>query len=550
MLTHLHVTNFTIIDEIAIELDAGMSVLTGETGAGKSILLDALVLALGYRANAKVIRQGAAQCQVTASFSVQDDPAVCAWLDEQALASEGECVLRRVINQDGRSRAYVNGTPVSVQQLRDCGSKLLAIHGQHENQTLMQGPQQRKLFDSIAGHPQLVAAVAASAQQIQSLQTQIDDLQKAESDRETQLAFLQFQVQELDKLQPQPEEYAALDQAHKTLANASELITSSQSALDAVDALSIGHIIKILRDIKQPDTQLQSLIAAFDNADIQLQEARHDLQGYFQQLNLDPEKLHEVEQRLSALHDCARKHRIQPKQLYEHHQQLQQKLKNLTHHDEQLAKLQQDLLDEKTRYATHAKKLRQSREKAAKPFSKQITASLQALNMTGGEFHVAFTDLPADQFSPHGQETVAFCVRTNPGQPLQPLSKVVSGGELARISLAICVHSTKQQAIPSLIFDEVDTGIGGKTAAIVGQLLQTLSLHVQVLCVTHLPQVAAYAANHFTVSKQQSKDSTHTTLTQLTHATRVEEIGRMLGGVNITEETLAHAKTMLSEAAA
>lgn len=545
MLTHLHIQHFAIIDNIEIDFSNGMSVLTGETGAGKSILLDALMLALGYRANTAL--QNTKKCEISAAFDIAQLPTVQAWLAEQDLTTDDTCVLRRVITPEGRSRPYINGSLVPLQQLKALGTQLLTIHGQHDNQGLLKRDQQRHMLDAFADNAPALKKVTIAYQAVSSLQKQYADLNTANTERESQLALLSFQVQDLEKLTLIENEYEALDQEHKRLANASTLITQCQQALTLAEDNTLSGAQQALMDIDIVDNQLKNIIDTFQAAEVQAQEATHDLRHYLDTLNIDDARLAEIDQRIGALYTAARKYRIQPKQLYEHYQTLHQRLQDLTHHDERLAEIEAELTQAKTVYLKQAVALRKTRQKAAKKLSQAVTQRLQTLNMAGGELNIQCSPLDDDTLTIHGIDHIEFLVKTNPGQALQPLNKIASGGELSRISLAICVLTAEQQSTPTLIFDEVDTGIGGQTAGIVGQLLQALGQHVQVLCVTHLPQVAAYATQHFKLSKQQSAKDTQTRLTLLDENMRVEEIGRMLGGLNVTDQTLAHAAEMLAE---
>jgi DNA repair protein RecN (Recombination protein N) len=555
MLRHLSIRDFVIVAALDLEFDRGFTVFSGETGAGKSILIDALALTLGARADADVVRTGASRADITAEFSVSAE--LARWLDEQALTTGepdgGEAstvLLRRVVDAGGRSRAFINGTAATLAQLREVGEMLVDIHGQHAHQLLMRPDAQRALFDAHAG---LVAAAAnvARAHRAWRDATQALELAKAR-DREIQLERerLVWQLTELDKLAPQPGEWEEVSTEHRRLAHSANLIEGVRGALDALaeadDAIlgQLGAIASKVRDLAEIDPALGDALASIEPAEIQLREAAYSLTHYAQRLELDPDRLSEVETRLDALHSLARKFRLQPETLPAEHEARRTQLAALDAAAD-LDKLAATVSAAHEAYLLEAKQLSKGRAKAAKALGTAVTAGMQELSMAGGSFEVAL--VPLAEGGAHGLEQVEFRVAGHAGVPTKPLAKVASGGELARISLALAVIASTASLTPTLIFDEVDTGIGGGVAEVVGRLLHQLGRDRQVLCVTHLPQVAARGDHHFQVAKTSAADgSTLSAVTALNQVNRVEEVARMLGGLEITATTRRHAKEMLA----
>ncbi|MCL5668572.1 MAG: DNA repair protein RecN [Gammaproteobacteria bacterium] len=555
MLTHLGIRDFAIIESLELDLGAGMTVLTGETGAGKSIIVDALLLALGGRAENGMIRHGATRAEISASFDLGKIPRAREWLNGHDLDDAPDCVLRRIITLEGRSKAYINGSTVPLQLLQELGNLLVDIHGQHEHQSLLQRNAQREHLDDYAGHAPMLADLASLHKRWISSTRELDTLLRAQSERETRLTLLRYQVQELDALKLEPDEWPALNAEHARLANVNRLLEAAQGALSALyeneqgSALGLlTHSANELQKLHEYDTGLIKLSELLDGAAIQLQEAVNELRHYLDHLEGDPERLHKVEQRLATIHDLARKHRITPDELPDLHRRLAEELANIEGADARLDQLQKEAAEARQAYLMLAEKLSAARAKQAKELQKQVTARMQQLGMPGGRFEIQLERVAEDQYAAHGLERVEFLVSANPGQPLKPLNKVASGGELSRISLAIQVISAQSGRIPTLIFDEVDVGVGGGVAEIVGQQLCALSEQRQVLCVTHLPQVAAQGRHHIQVSKETKKGAARITLRPLGAEERRDEIARMLGGVKITEQTLAHAGEMLDNA--
>lgn len=554
MLKHLHIRNFAIVDNLELEFHSGMSVLSGETGAGKSILLGALGLTLGDRADSSILSPGAERAEISASFDVADLPAVSAWLEERELEMDGECILRRTVSADGRSRGYINGQPAPVQALRELGEQLVDIHGQHAHQSLLKRDVQRQLLDAFAGHLPLVRETSTAFRHWQRLQQEYEQLSRISSERDARQELLRYQVEELATLNLQPRELEELDREHDRLANASRLIEGSQNAVSRLyegDELSVAalleHTLSELRELQSIDATLGNSCEMLDSALIQVKEAAGELRHYADGLELEPEQLAQLEQRLSAIHDLARKHRVDPDALPSLQEQLQQELEQLEDADNRLQGLQGMIDAARKEYDKLARKLSTGRQKAAGQLSTAVSKNMQELGMGGGRFDIQLQPLDKGP-SAHGLEGVELQVSANPGQPLRPLGKVASGGELSRISLAIQVITAGQEGIPTLVFDEVDVGVGGGVAEMVGRQLRRLGESRQVLCVTHQPQVAAQGHHHFRISKQADGKQTRTRVEAVDGEIRVEEVARMSGGLKITEQTLEHARELIAQA--
>ncbi|MBF8269052.1 MAG: recombination and repair protein [Gammaproteobacteria bacterium] len=555
MIKRLNIRDFAVIDELELEFDHGMTVLTGETGAGKSILIDALGLLLGDRAESGVIRDGTTRAEISALFDITTNPAVHDLLDEQAIDStEPELMIRRVITKDGRSSAFVNSTPATAQLLRSIGENLIDIHGQHSHQSLSKPEIQRKLVDDYGNYPQDLAVVKTAYERWREATKQLQELQGDTADQDAALTLLRYQVDELKNLRPEPGEYELLDEEHRRLANGNRLLDTASNALRMFhdDDLSIharlSTITAELKALQQYDAALTNLIGILDEATLQMTEAGSELRQYLDQLQIDPERLQVVEERLSLMHELARKHRIQPRELAAHLAELEQQLARRQNSRQLIEELRQTQSAALAQYHAAAVKLQQHRKKAAQKMSAEITTKLAALGMVDGKF--AITAEPQDETlpKPYGYDRIEFLVTTNPGLGLQPLRKIASGGELSRISLAIQVIGTQDKGIPTLIFDEVDAGIGGAIAEIVGKLLHELARQRQVFCVTHLPQVAAQGDQHLLVTKSSTRTTTSTTVQALSAPQRIEEIARMLGGIKITDQSRRHAQEMLATA--
>ncbi|HED52331.1 MAG TPA: DNA repair protein RecN, partial [Gammaproteobacteria bacterium] len=516
MLVSLHIRDFAIIDELEVELHNGMTALTGETGAGKSILLDALGLLLGDRAEAGTVRHGAERADLSAGFDITTLDTAREWLQTQSLDLDNDCQLRRVIAREGRSRAYINGTSVPLQLLRELGEYLVDIHGQHEHQSLMKRDLQRQLLDRHGKHNTTLHKLAGLYQDWKRIQQEIDAIVGSGNDRDSRLEFLRFQLQELNELAPQAGEVETLHSELARLSNAGQLLETCAGHSDALyDAERsahdlLGQAINDLAPLTNIDPSLKETSELFNSALIQLEEGVNLLRDYRDRVELDPQRQQEVEQRIDALHNVAGKHRIKPETLPDFHQRLASELEQLEQADQRLDTLEQERLTLESDYRKTAGKLHKQRIKTAGQLSKQVSAAMQALGMNGGQLKIEVIETPSDKLSPLGGDQIEFKVSANPGQPPAPLAKVASGGELSRISLAIQVIASEASDIPTLIFDEVDSGVGGAVADTVGQQLRALGEHRQVLCVTHLPQVASQAHQHLQVTKLTGDQSTRT----------------------------------------
>lgn len=555
MLTSISIRNLVIVRALDLEFHQGMTALTGETGAGKSILIDAIGLALGDKADNSLIREGADQAEVTLGFELEDCPEAAAWLADQDMAiNEGQCLLRRVLKRDARSRSYINGVPVPVAQVQALGGLLLGIHGQHAHQALLHSSQQRLLLDAYAGLVQKRQQVAGLYRDWQQSQQALEQLRQASNERMQRLDLLRFQLTELDRLDLKAEELETLDEEHERLSHAGRLQQGSAQVLGLLaesepDLRSgLSHCQQELQELSGYDKSLEEAAEALDSALIQVDEVARSLRRYLDQLELDPQRLAEVEQRLSHIHELARKHRLQPQELPAFHASVRAELEQLEDADASLEQLLTQSQQAQAAYQQAALELRKERLAAGKRLSAEVSASMQGLAMQGGRFEVQLQPLELSEASAQGLERIDFLVSANPGQALSPLAKTASGGELSRISLALQVVTADCSTLPTLIFDEVDVGIGGAVAEIVGRLMRRLGRDRQVMCVTHLAQVASQAHAHYEVSKRTQGNETSTHIRHLDEAARVQEIARMLGGVKITDSSLAHAREMMGRA--
>jgi DNA repair protein RecN (Recombination protein N) len=554
MLTQLRIRDFAIVEALDLELAAGMTAVTGETGAGKSILVDAIGLLLGDRADSGTIRHGAERTDISAVFDLDALPAARAWLVERDLNGERECHLRRVIASNGRSRNYINGVPQPAQALRELGEWLVDIHGQHEHQSLLRREAQRQLLDDYAGNAALVAELADHYRTWSRLRQELRDLRQASSERDARLDILRYHLKELAALNLVEGEITELESEQRRLANASQLLDTGQQLLNELSesdedtvADRLTHSLRELDTLSRLDARLLPVSELLNAALIQVQEASSELRGYVQALDLDPTHLAQIEQRLTAAHQLARKHRLDAAELPALQARFEAELDTLEHSETRLDELQQAVKAARAAYQQGADQLSERRTAAARELGERVSQALIGLGMPGGRFAITLERL--EKPTPGGLETVEFQVSANPGQPLRPLAKVASGGELSRISLAIQVITARAARIPTLIFDEVDSGIGGGVAEVVGRQLRTLGGNRQVLCVTHLPQVAAQAHQQLKVEKQTDGESTYTQVASLETEERVTEIARMLGGLELTANTLAHAREMVEKAA-
>ena len=550
MLRNVHIRHLAVVDELSLDLHPGMTVLTGETGAGKSILVDALGLALGDRADSGVIRAHESRAEISADFDIAGQGKILDWLRERELDDDGQCLIRRTINRDAPSRGYINGRPVPMQSLRELGEMLVDIHGQHAHQSLLRRDAQRQALDAYAGHQKLLDSVAGLYRQWRRLRRRLDELSASRKQREDRLELLRYQVQELQSLDLGADELGALEEEHDRLANLNQLREGSQQVLQLLIESDDGALADLLERaatelerLQGFDARLENIVQTVRDAAIQASEAGHELRHYLEGLSLDPERLNEVDARLGLIHDLSRKHQVSAEALPALQQQLEAELAELENADVAQDATARELERCEAAYLAAAEKLRASRQRAAKKLAKAVAENMHQLGMKDGRFEIELA--PLDEHAAHGRERVEFLVSANPGQPPQPLSRIASGGELARISLAIQVITVGTGSIPTLIFDEVDVGIGGGIAEIVGRLLRELGHERQVLCVTHQPQVASLAHQHLRVHKHSDEKTTATLVSALDAEARVQEVARMLGGLEITEQTLSHAREMI-----
>ena len=554
MLTQLTINNFAIVRQLEIELAKGMSVITGETGAGKSIAIDALGLCLGQRIETSMVREGQERAEICATFFIEPTNPAYQWLQEQELQdpdNPSDCILRRVINADGRSKAFINSTPVSASQLKEIGQYLIHINGQHASQLLLKNDYQLQLVDTFAHHNDLLAQMREDYRAWKNLQTQVKNFQQKVAENEAKKQLLQYQVEELDEFALRPNEYLELEEDQRRLSNSEQLTQLSQSALQLLsenETVSIDSMLyratQYIDELSELDPRYVSVQTMLNDALIQVQEATSEVQHLASHIEQDPMLLQEIEQRLGQALQLARKHNVKPEELVEWHQKLKAELTALLDFSESEERL---VLEEKSafeRMQHTAKKLHESRCQAAGKLAQQVTHSIKGLAMENAEF---FIEVNSDltKVALNGADNIVFTLRSNLGQQAQPLAKVASGGELSRISLAIQVLTSDQSAIPTLIFDEVDVGISGKTASVVGKLLRQLGDKCQVLCVTHLPQVACHGHHQFNVEKFTVDDKTETKMTALSQEERVPALARLLGGSEITDLALANAQEML-----
>ena len=551
MLTHLQIRDFAIIDLIELEVRAGLTVLTGETGAGKSIVVDALSLLAGGKGGAEVVRAGTERAELSATFDISESPkALREILTEQSVEAEDELTVRRVISSDGRSRGYLNGVSVPLQLLRDVGAQIVDIHGQHEFQSLTRSSAQRELLDDFGKHAELADTVRESYKTWVGYVNRAAELEGKARDRDSRIEMLRFQVGELKALDLKEGEVAQLGEERTRHSNRGRLAEAAQAAVgllyDSDDGNAHATASRALAGIKTlsgVDPRLAKVIPMVDEATIQIREAARELSRYLETLDIDPARQEEVERRLAAIEELGRKHRIPGTELASRATALEKELAELDSADNDLNALKKQQAEALEIYRRLATQLSASRQTAARALSKDITARMQTLGMAGGRFLIDITQ-PTGEPSTHGFDSVEFRVTANPGQPLRPLAKVASGGELARLSLAVQVACSAKDA-RCMVFDEVDSGVGGAVAEIVGRELKALGFSGQAICVTHLPQVASQGHHHLRVAKLTDGKTTRTTISELTMDERAEELARMLGGLEVTGKAREHAREML-----
>lgn len=552
MLAQLTISNFAIVRELEIDFHAGMTAITGETGAGKSIAIDALGLCLGNRADGSMVRLGASRADICARFTLADTPSAKHWLAENQLDEGHDCLLRRTISNDGRSRGFINGTPVPLSQLRELGQHLIQIHGQHAHQLLLKPEHQKDLLDAYSDQPLLLSEMRKAYQNWHQSCRQLAHYQQQMSERESRRQLLQYQLKELNEFAPQPGEYEQIDEEYKRLANSGQLLSLSQNALYLLADGEEQNIVSLLysarnqlTELAELDSKMNDLIIMLDDASIQVSEASDELRHYSERLEMDPNRLYELEQRLSRQMNLARKHHVSAEELPELHRQLLEEQQALDEQETNQAELSEAVQLHYQQAVAIAEQLHEKRQYFADELTHLITQSMQALSMPHGKFKIQVHFEP-EHLNMEGADRLEFQVTTNPGQPLQALAKVASGGELSRIALAIQVITAQKMETPALIFDEVDVGISGPTAAIVGRLLRQLGESTQVMCVTHLPQVAGCGHQHYFVSKETDGEVTETQMNRLDKKARLQELARLLGGSEVTRNTLANAKELLA----
>jgi DNA repair protein RecN (Recombination protein N) len=555
MLTSLCIENFAIVSQLELDFRQGMTAFTGETGAGKSIMIDALMLALGWRADASVIRPGQEKCDITACFHIDSHAAPAQWLNEHEVShEEGEIFLRRVVNAEGRSKSYINGQPFPLQKIKELSEMLVDIHGQHQYQTLLQHATHRHQLDQFANHSHLLAEVEGLYAQCQNIKQQLTHIEKQTSFQERK-QMLEQQLEELTELGLEEGEMQRLHEEHQLLHHAVEYLERTHNISTLLNGdeqtnvcFFLNQSLQLLANLPVEQSAVKTAAELLNSALIQCEEAQNEINNFAEQVQLDPERLQEVEDRISILHQSARKYHIDASQLPSHFSTLQTELNTLEsltdEHIQLKTAYQQHLQD----YERAAVALRESRQVHAEKLAAEITAIIRKLGMPKGYIVVEIT--PLDKIYEHGQDKIEYKVCTNPGMTPDTLAKIASGGELSRISLAIHMLTAQRGATPTLLFDEVDVGIGGATAALVGELLRTLGERLQVFCVTHQPQVASYAHHHYIVEKFTQNEQTFSRIQLLEDQQKIDEIARMLGGITITEQTLSHAREMLESVGA
>ena len=555
MLQTISLHDFVIVDQLELDFSSGFTVLTGETGAGKSILLDALGLVLGERADSSQIREGSNRAEISALFRIEPElqQSFSQWLDTQGFPLEDDgqsLLLKRTIEANGRSRAFINGSVATLVQLRSAGDQLVDIHGQHAHQLLLKGGAQRELLDRHAGLLPLATEVAQVFKTLADSRRRLEQAENAGQDVERERERLGWQLEELTELSPQEGEWVSIQSEHGRLANGAKLIGGCQEVIeilsDADNSIesTLSKVSISVGGLAEHDPALSEVSQALESANIQLDEAIHGLNRYLQKIDLDPARLTQVEERMQALHSAARKYRTEAENLPKLLLETSERLDALTA-SQNIEVLREQVKQEEVAYLKLAKQLSQKRSKAAKELGNLVTSAMQDLSMAGGRLEIALA--PLNEGGSHGLEQIEFLVAGHAGSTPRSLAKVASGGELARISLAISVITSKASFTPTLIFDEVDAGIGGSVAETVGKLLHQLGQSHQILCVTHLPQVAAQGNHHLKVSKSQSVNRTVSQVETLGRAERVEEVARMLGGATITDTTRRHARELLEQ---
>lgn len=556
MLLQLSIQNYATVDSLEIEFNSGMSVITGETGAGKSIILGALGLTLGDRADKGIVRTGAHKADICAEFDTSNIKAARQWLQENDLQTDldsATCLLRRVVNDDGRSKGYINGSPVTMASLKSLGEMLLDIHSQHEHQSLLHRGTHQRLLDDFCVKTKILGEMQSIWKQWHKNLLAMQQLSNRSQEDSAQTQLLSYQLSELDEMAIGSDEVSKLETEFKALNHADEIVASVQSALtlcggDAEqNAKSLLHqALTSLRELPEKNSRISNIIGLLETANIQLDEAVLDLRAFSDEFEANPDRLEQVNTRLGLLHAVARKHKVKPSDLCQVIESLRQQLALIQTSDTELEKLEATDKLLREQYRNLALEVSKQRKKGSSKLARQVNEQLHHLGMPHASLEVGLLEGDKDKPQLTGLETVEFLVSTNPGQPAKPLIKIASGGELSRISLAIQVVTAQTSQVPSLVFDEVDIGIGGGVAKVVGQLLRQLAERTQILCVTHQAPVAGQGHSHFLVSKNTAAGSTLTRIVELSETEKVREVARMLGGEELSDESLAHAEQMVA----
>lgn len=554
MLLHLNIQNFAIVRALDIDWRNGMTTITGETGAGKSIAIDALGLCLGDRALTNVVRPNSKKAELSATFDISQNVMAMQWLEKNDISfEENECILRRLISAEGRSKAFINGSQVPLAQLKEIGQLLINIHGQHEHQLIVKAAEQRQILDDYADHKNLLDTLQFHYKQWQTLKHESNKLQESQSQRNAQRQLLQYQVNELDEFSLVEGEFAQLESDYKRQSNSQQLLDISLQALQDLSENEHFNITDSLRStceriniLASLDPNISQISEQLSESLLQLEDVNDELRNYYDRLELDPQSYQMIEERFSTAVQLAKKHQVSPENLSQFHQKLKQELALISGDESRLDIIYQEIETAEANYFACAKELSQSRSDAAKTLSLKITDSMRELNMEHGQFQVSVTATENKKLTSHGLDDISFLISLNPGQELAAMNKVASGGELSRISLAMQVILADKVITPTLIFDEVDVGISGPTAAMVGAKLQQLAKNTQVICVTHLPQVASKGHQQLFVTKLTDGEHTETKVTELSNDGRVQEIARLLAGDKITDSSIANAQELLA----
>jgi len=557
LLLSINISNYTLVESLEIEFAQGTTAITGETGAGKSLVLDALGMALGDRADTDTIRHGKERAEITATFDINTIEAAKTWLDANDFNSDENCILRRIYTREGRSRGYINGQPSTMSQLQELGDMLADIHSQHEHQSLLRKETHRRLLDEYAKAEDLASKVASEYSAWHKVHIDLTNLLQRSDELDDRKDLLNFQVNELQQIDLTAKHLEQLELEQKTLANAEQIVQDSHNLLAICEQAegfnlrdSLNKALLILANIEYKPDALKITEELLQGGLIQIEEAINEISHHIDRFEADPQRLQIVEEQLSAVFQLSRKHRVNPDQLETTLQTLEAELKNLIGGSENINALEKKLADLASSYEKSAKQLSSKRTAASKAMAKDINRQLQKLSMEGAELLVQLSPVNNSEYRSSGLEETEFLLATNPGQPHKMLAKIASGGELSRVSLAIQVVAASHSKIPTLVFDEVDVGIGGSTADVVGQLIKQLGERGQVISVTHQPQVAAHAHHHYRASKVIEDNSTESLMAPLNQQQKVEELARMLGGAKVTKQTLSHASELLSLASA